>query len=225
MVAINPNVSRSAIAGDLHVLASFMIAGLLSGLLFAWLITRPGLQNFWFIKGGKLLIPRYTYWVTFSLVLLLGLSGAYIISRIRHWSLEHSAPSPARLFTAGVLILLSAPVLYSITPAMTTRIGENWVVVAPLAFLLLISVTMCLLSTSLGLFAFAFIWNLAFCAVGFVSVYAVVRLIPGANERYEFVQWPILESMLALSYGSWLIWGRRLFANQPPNKRLQLTAR
>jgi hypothetical protein len=41
-------------------------------------------------------------------------------------------------------------------------------------------------------------------------VYGGIRLIDGSRDWYEFVQWTIVESMLALSFGNWLIWRRRV---------------
>ena len=57
------------------------------------------------------------------------------------------------------------------------------------------------------------IWILLFVAAGFGFVYLIVRLID-RTDSYEFVQWPILEAMFALSFGSWLIGQQRVKSNR-----------
>ncbi len=39
-------------------------------------------------------------------------------------------------------------------------------------------------------------------------VYASVRVFNALNIWFELLQWPILESMLSLSIGSWMVWSR-----------------
>lgn len=53
---------------------------------------------------------------------------------------------------------------------------------------------------------------ISFFAGGLISglVYGVAPLLRPNIEWFEFVQWPILESMLALSFGCWIIWHERL---------------
>ena len=55
----------------------------------------------------------------------------------------------------------------------------------------------------------AVVWVLLFLGAAFGFVYVVVRSIDRA-ESYEFVQWSIVEAMLALSFGNWLIWRGRV---------------
>jgi hypothetical protein len=62
-----------------------LIFGGASGLLFAALVTRTDLQHFFYIRGDKFLIPRYSYWFAFSLLQLMALGGAYLICIARHW--------------------------------------------------------------------------------------------------------------------------------------------
>ena len=63
---------RNSIANDLSVVGSFLLFSLVFGLLFASLVSRSSLQSFFFIKGDKFLIPRYSYWLTFGLLQGLG---------------------------------------------------------------------------------------------------------------------------------------------------------
>jgi hypothetical protein len=210
MLAIDTSISRSKITNDLSVLAAFLISGLLSGLLFAGLTTRPNLQTFWFIKGDKFLIPRYVYWLAFTLILLAGFAAGYSVSCFRGW-IENSIGTRGHLLAAGSIIALSAPLLRFITPAMNVRIGFTWdFIVAPIAFLVLVSFALCVLTCSLRLLPLAIVWNLIFAAGAFVFIYAVLHVINVGSRWYDYVQWPILESMLALSYGNWIIWRRRV---------------
>jgi len=100
MVAASSSITRSSIANDLSVLAAFWISGFLSGLLFAGLTTRPSLQRFWFIKGDKFLIPRYSYWIAFSVILLSGLTLAYSVTCFRRWFETQPALAVAFLLSA-----------------------------------------------------------------------------------------------------------------------------
>jgi hypothetical protein len=62
MVEVTSNISRSSDEDHLLVLGVFLIFGFLSGLMFGWLVSRPELQPFFYVKGNKFLIPRYSYW-------------------------------------------------------------------------------------------------------------------------------------------------------------------
>lgn len=84
-------------------------------------------------------------------------------------------------------------------------------VVAPIAFLVLVSLAMCVLAGSVRLLPVAVVWNLIFAVAGFVLVYVGVRVF---NAWYELVQWPILESMLSLSIGSRIVWRQRSDAGE-----------
>lgn len=194
------------VAADFGVLGAFLFCGLVSGLLFAWLVSRPSLESFFFFKGDKFLIARYSYWCSLSLVQLLGLSGAYAVcvgmrlpaARISQW----------RLLPAALVIALAAPVLYLLTPVMNSRIGLNWdFVVAPLAFLSLLSVALCVVSGNLKWLPLAVVWILLFTAIGVGVIYVCVRIV-GPGDYYTFVQWPVLYATFGLSFGSWLIWRR-----------------
>ena len=199
------NDGHGSIAKDLAVVGAFLVGGALSGLLLAWLITLPRLQQFFFVKGDKFLIPRYSYWFAFSLIQLFGLALAYSICCCRKWLTARR--EPGRLVLIALIVGLVTPALRSLTPLMNSHIGLYWdFVVAPLLFLVLLSVALCLLTRSLRLLAWAFVLNVLFVATGFVFVYAVLKMSAGANEWYDFVQWPILEAMMGLSFGTWIIW-------------------
>ena len=182
------------------------------------LVTRTDLQHFFYIKGDKFLIPRYSYWFVFSLLQITALGGAYLVSTSRHWL---TATLKRRDIAAGLTIGLATPCLRLLTPLMTSRIGLDWdLFVAPIVFLLLLSAALCMCSGNLKLFPIAIIWNLLFAIAAFTFVYLGVRLINGSSEWYEFIQWPILESMVGLSFGNWLIWRQRVFFNAATEQAL-----
>lgn len=93
---------------------------------------------------------------------------------------------------------------------MNEVMGLTWdVLVAPIGFLVLVSLAMCVVTGGVRLLPVAAVWNLIFAVAGFVLLYAAVRVFDALNTWYELVQWPILESMLSLSIGSWIVWRQR----------------
>jgi len=47
-----------------------------------------------------------------------------------------------------------------------------------------------------------------------------ISVVDTPSEWYEFVQWPIVESMLALSFGLWILWGQRVHRNSAVQQTL-----
>jgi hypothetical protein len=210
--AVESNIARSRFDRHVRVLAIFLACGFFSGLSFSWLTTREGLQRFWFFKTDKFLIPRLSYWIAFGLIIVLGWAAGYFGCRSRNWLSFSPRQSKRRLFASVTLITASAPLLYLLTPVMNELFGLTWdFLVAPIAFIILISVSLCVFTDALRLLPLAFLWNLLFIVVAFVIVYLVVRSLSNARDWYEFVEWPVIEAMLALSFGSWVIWCRGRF--------------
>src|SRR5882762_10333101 len=83
MATPQAKLRRTSVLDDIHAVLSFFAGGLVSGFVFAWLISRPSLRQFWYIKGDKFLIPRITYHTAFGLILLFGLVTSYGIARFR----------------------------------------------------------------------------------------------------------------------------------------------
>lgn len=197
-----------SVFSNLATLGSFLIFGAASGFLFAVLVTRPELLHFFYIKGDKFLIPRYSYWFAFSLLQLMALGGAYLICVSRQWlrgTLKRAD------IAAALSIGLATPTLRLLTPLMNSNIGLDWdLFVAPIVYLLLLSAALCMCSGNVKLFPVAVIWNLLFIIAGVAFVYAGARLIDGSIVWYAFIQWPILASMVGLSFSSWLIWRQRV---------------
>ena len=197
-----------SVPDNLATLGSFLIFGAAFGFLFAVLVTRPELQHFFYIKGTKTFIPRHSYWFAFSLLQLMALGGGYLICISRQWL---TGTLKRGDMAAALTIGLATPTLHSLTPLMNSNIGLDWnFLVAPIVYLLLLSAAPCMCSGNVKLFPFAVIWNLLFIIAGVAFVYASARLIGRSIEWYAFIQWPILKSMVGLSFGSWLIWRQRV---------------
>src|SRR6185369_15941968 len=125
------------VAADFSVLGWFLLFGAVSGFLFAWLVSRSSLESFFFFRGDKFLIARYSYWCTLSLIQLIGLVGAYAVCVVRRLVVQRI--SQVRLVTAALIIGLATPTLRALTPVMNSRIGLDWDFVgAPLTFLFLL---------------------------------------------------------------------------------------
>lgn len=202
--------SQSTFIDDIAVLLAFLVLGAISGLMFAWLTTLGSLQRFFFIKGDKFLIPRYSYWFALSLLHILGLGTAYVLSSSRSW-LVRSIP-PRRLLLVALIIGLAAPLLRLLTQPMNVVFGPAWDHgVAPMTFLILVSSAMCILTADFRLLPVAILWNILFTAGGLAVVYSVMQLVPRANDWSEFVQWLILHAMWGLAVGNWLIWRQRVW--------------
>jgi hypothetical protein len=209
MVAVETEIHRVSVLDGIRALVCFFAGGLISGLAFAWATTRPGLRQFWYIKGDKFLIPRYSYWGAFGIMLLLGVVIPYIIARSRRW-VPANLGSPITFLVSILVIGGSAPALAFLTWKMLEN-GFGWdPVAAPVLFFALVSLALSLATRRFRLLPIVFVWNAVFGAAAFVMIYAVVRLVASANDWYEFVQWPIFASMFALSFGSWIIWRERL---------------
>ena len=181
--------------------------------MFGWLVSRPDLQPFFYIKSDKFFIPRYSYWFAFSLIHLLGLVGGYFVCYWREWL--RPTCSRGRLIVAALVVGLATPFLRFVTPSMNEVMGLTWdVFVAPIGFLVLISFAMCVLTGSVRLLPIATVWSFIFAIAGFVAVYVSVRLFD-ARTWYELVQWSILESVLSLSIASWIVWRQRSDSKSP----------
>jgi len=73
------------------------------------------------------------------------------------------------------------------------------------AYLFLLSTALYISHDNWKLLPIAIAWTLLFTVVAFGVIYLGVRIEP-RSESYEFVQWPLLYAMLALSFGSWIVW-------------------
>lgn len=210
MASTKEDISRTRSLDDVRVLILFFASGLVCGFIFAWIISRPGLRGFWYVKGDKFLIPRLSYWTAFGLIFLVGPVIAYGLGRWRRWLLADVTAS--YLLLAALLVGASPPALYYVGSFLEST---SWdIEVAPVAFIALLSLAVCMATRTLRLLPIVFVWNGVFLAAGIAIIYLVVKFVDPPGNLYEFIQWPVLESMLALSLGSWVIWHERLVARK-----------
>jgi hypothetical protein len=220
MATAQAKIFRTSALDDIRVVLSFFAGGLASGFVFAWAISRPSLQQFWYIKGDKFLIPRFTYYTAFGLIFLLGLATSYGVARFRRW-LVANVVSSTNLFRSALIIGASASALYFVIRLMEPRILEWELIIGPLAFLAVLSVAFSVATRTLRLLPIVFVWNGIFGAAGIVMIYAIGKFAHPPTEWYDFVQWPILESMLALSFGNWIIWRERLVGERTAEQPIE----
>jgi hypothetical protein len=207
MAIAQAKIFRTSIRDDIRAVLSFFAGGLVSGFVFGWMSSRPGLRQFWYIEGYEFLIPRLTYYIAFGLIFLVGLVTSYGIARFRRW-LAANVGSSTSLFVSVLIIGASAPALYFAIRLMEPQILEWEIIIGPLAFLALLSMALCVATRTLRLLPIVFVWNGIFGAAGVVMVIAVGSFVQPTT--YDLIQWPVLQSMLALSFGSWIIWNERL---------------
>src|SRR5689334_12506363 len=150
-----------SVAGDFAVPGLFLAGGVLSGFVFAFVISRPSLASFFFFKSGKFVIARYSYWWTLSLTQLVGLSAAYGVCVLKNLMVRRI--SRLRLVSAALIVGLATPALRFITPVMNDYTGFNWDFVgAPLTYLFLLSCALCVLGGGVRLLPVTIGWSLVF---------------------------------------------------------------
>src|SRR6476646_544831 len=110
MAAVETGSDRIRFLDDIWALICFFTGGFISGFGFAWATSRPSLRQFWYIKGDKFLIPRFSYWGAFGMMFLLGLVIPYIIVRSRRWVPENLS-SPFSLLVSLLIIGGAAPAI------------------------------------------------------------------------------------------------------------------
>lgn len=181
----------------------FFISGLGSGCLAGWLLSNNRLTSFWFRKSGKFLIPNYHYSECFSILLLLGLGGAYLVSRTRGWIEDPLTSSTFRHAASALVIALSAPAIFTIFSLDRDFFeSPSWVLVAVLAFLFLISIACWILTGRL--YYPGVLINLSTLPLALTLLLLLARILNISGERSELVTYPIYHSLIAAGCGYWI---------------------
>ena len=188
----------------LRTILVFFISGFGAGSFFGWLLSTPSLTTFWFWKGAKFLIPTYRYYLGIGVFLLLGLTLAYSVSRLKGWVLGPSTKSFFRHSFAAIIVMTSALLLYAVMPLVPGFYSDpvTSYLLATVVFVLLISAACWVLTSKLdypGMFANLLTIPAAF---GFLYLLATALNIPG--EWSEMVTYPIYYSLLATACGFWI---------------------
>ena len=188
---------------SLKTVLIFFISGLGSGCLAGWLLSNNRLTSFWFRKSGKFLIPAYRYYEVFGILLLLGLTGAYLVSRTRGWIEDPVTGSTLRPAVSALVIFLSAPAIFAIF-SLDRDFFESpgWVLVAVLAFLFLISIACWILTGRL--YYQGVLINLSTLPLAITLLLLLVKILNISGERSETVTYPIYHSLIAAGCGYWI---------------------
>ncbi len=182
----------------------FLFAGLVCGLGFGLLTSTETVRHDWFVKIEYWLVPRWPYWVSAGVALLLGLAGSYLLASKVGWvARAHSLP---RVVLAALLISLAVPTTVLLTTILTSQIGPIMVLIAP-----------CIIAAvaASAMWVFSQKWCNAIAAL---MVLAGLLTIPLAsivslfsklsNEAYDTIKFTLGYSLLSALCGYWLIKAR-----------------
>ena len=179
----------------------FFISGLGSGCLSGWLLSSARLTGFWFRKSDNFLIPTFRYYAAFSILLLSGLTVAYVISRNRGWIVGPLTRSTLRHIACALAIGFSAPAIFAIfTLDRDFFESPAWFFVGVIAFLCLISVA-CWILTS-RLYYPGVLINLLTLPAAISLLFFLAKLKIGG--RSEVFTYPIYDSLVAAAFGYWI---------------------
>jgi hypothetical protein len=181
----------------------FLISGLGSGSSIGWLLSSKRLTSFWFRKSDKFLVPTYRYYAGFSILLLSGLAGAYLVSRNRGWIEGPLTKSTFRHTASALVIALSAPAIFAIFNLDRDFFeSPGWVLVAVLAFLFLISIACWILTGRL--YYPGVLINLSTIPLAISLLLLLGRIMNISGEQSEIVTFPIYHSLIAAGCGYWI---------------------
>ncbi len=94
------------------VLCAFFIGSVLSSLIFAWCVSRPSLQSFWFRTEEFWIFPTRKLWLLAAGLFFLNLAGSYLIAHVNKWL----SFSGYRLIIGVTLVALVPVMVWSIEP-------------------------------------------------------------------------------------------------------------
>jgi hypothetical protein len=179
-----------------RILCAFFIGSLLTGLIFAWCVTRPALQSFWFRTEEIWTFPTRKLWLLTIALFFLNLSGPYIIAHLKGW-LSFSA---FRLIIAGALVGL-IPVLF----CLSEPLPNLWQILL-FRFTLALVVSLALLIIThrwyWGLAALMLFGSLATPIIAGLP-YALFK--PIRFDWFEVAKFFVNSSLLAVLFGYWLV--------------------
>lgn len=199
----------------------FFVCGLATGLCFGGLLSLRSLTTFWYIKGDKLLIPTYRYYVGVGVFLVLGLAIADVLSRLTGLLRENS--STVRRVVSAIIVAISplmlfaaATVLLTHTATVTTETGTNLTmnidpitlyVLGIIAFGVIVSIASWVLTERS--FSFGLSLNLLTIPAAFCLVYIAAKVLRVPAEWSELVTYTIYFSLISAS------WGLSMAASKP----------
>jgi hypothetical protein len=190
------------IAPKWKALSTFVIGSLLIGLLFAWTVSRPTLEHFWFRYQDYWVLPTLKMSLLATGLFCLNLAGACLIARKRNW-LSFSTFR----FIVGLVIIATLPLL-------------TWMI-EPLPlfmqFILFRSVLVVLVSVGLWVVTRKWYWGIAsLMLVASLATplfgnlpYAVLRSV--SPKWFEISEFFVGSLLLSALFGYWLVKAERLY--------------
>jgi hypothetical protein len=173
------------------------------------------LTTFWFVKGDKLLIPTYRYYLGIGVFLLLGLAAANAISRTTG-SLGPN-PSLPRNVISAVIVATSPVIIFALAETVLTQTATHEVrptgtfelinldpitlyLGGIVAFVLLVSISCWILTAKLD-YVGAFL-ILAALPASLGLLYLLAKVV--STDWSELVAYSIYFSLLSSACGFWI---------------------
>ncbi len=179
-----------------RVLWAFFIGSVLSGLFFAWCVTRPSLQGYWFRTEGIWTFPTGKLWLLATGLFFLNLVGSSFIALLKRW-LSFSA---YRLIIGGTLFAL-VPVLVWLMEPMSAL---SQLVLFRFTLALVISLTL-LFITRRWYWSLATLMMLGSLTTPLIASIPFAFLKSVSLEWFEVSKFFVSSSLLALLFGFWLL--------------------
>ena len=183
----------------------FAAGGALSGVLFAGVTSIRSLQVIWYIKGDKFLVPTVWYWLCFTALLAASVLACRWLA---HQRSSFSKKGPIGREIAFTLLLLStAPVIFSISPRIETLIGLSWEwFFAPILFLALYAAAVGLLISAIRSYVLLFCVMLVCGLIGAVATITILSTMNHIGAAYGLaIQWALVNGTLTAAAAICLI--------------------
>ena len=179
-----------------NVVATFAISSVVSGLIFTWVVTRPGLRTFWFTYPEYWVLPSKQFALLAPGALFLNLASAYTISLLKGW-LDFSRSRSI----IGLAITATLPFLFWIVAPFGLLLG----------YLLFRILLVILLTVSLWVITRRWSWGVAglMLVAALVTPFLLSVLLAffGSLSVEAFEAWQCMVSSLSLSilFAWWLV--------------------
>lgn len=203
---MNDTINSTAAWGK-GVVGIFVLGGLCSATFFSWITSVDSLQNLWYTKTDKFLLPTAQYWLLCGATFALGLLIAYRIIRFQAWLGTSAVTTIAREILFLLITSVSPVILFAVSGVMRSYLGLTWdILIAPVAFLAAFSVALCLLLPGFHFMIRVFALNLmaAAAAIGLITIF--LRILNGFSNWYSPLQWITFEALLSLAAGFSFLW-------------------
>ena len=180
------------------VLSAFVLVNLFIGLIFAWTVSRPTLQDLWFHRREYWLSPTLQMLLLASGLFWLNLAGACLIAHMRSWL----SFSTFRLIV-GLIMIATLPLLVWLIEPLPIF----------LQFILFRSVLVVLLTVTLWVITRQWYWGIAglilavSLATPLLGNLPSVVIRPLSAEWFEISEFCLGSLLLSALFGFWLVKG------------------